>query len=279
MKRAKTKPLPIYKIRRRPMLPNYKTCHVLTPAQLSDLETLSRVCRAAEPITLSFPAQYPEAERLPYHPYHLLYLGDRLISALSILPMDEETCEAMALTAPDCRRRGYFSLLLEHALDEFLCYEEAPDLAFTTDVNSPDALLTLKALECEYWYSELMLSLPFPVPTQKQTAPSAPHLFRRHEEGEVICFELWLQGGCEQPAGTCYVLDFGAWYYLYGLEVQTDLRRRGFGRALVSHVLSCLNQEGRTKLKLQVSSQNTAALALYHSLGFAETERIDYYLY
>ena len=260
------------------MLPKYIPCHTLTPAQLSDLETLLKDCRAADPITLSFPADYPEAEKLPYHPYHLLYLGDRLVSALSLLPADEETCEAMALTAPDCRRLGYFSLLLDHACDELLCYGEMPDLAFVSDANSPDALAALKALECEYWYSELMMSLPFPAKVYQPVSLSVPHLFRQQTEGETTCFELWMKDS-EQPAGTCSILNFGSWYYLYGLEVCPQLRRRGFGKALLGHILSSLDQEGHTKLKLQVNSQNTAALALYHHMGFVETERIDYYLY
>ena len=65
---------------------------------------------------------------------------------------------------------------------------------------------------------------------------------------------------------------------LEAVLVARSARRRGIGRALVLEWLSWAQGEGEMEAMLEVRSSNTAALALYHRLGFAvQGRRPDYY--
>ena len=261
--------------------PKYISCRRLTQNQLHDIDSLTTACREAEGLSLSFPAEADEES--PYPPYHLLYVGNLLVSAFSLLPMDENTWEAMAMTLPPFRRRGYMSLLFDHAYDD-LCASigsasengaSDPDIAFYTDLKSADALKTLEALECEYWYSELMMSLDFPWKLGSTNA-QADLSFQSAPSSELTTFRAVLN---DVVIGSCCILDFSQWYYLYGLEIYPEYRGKGFGKAFLQHLLGELDQKTHRKVKLQVHSQNSTALSLYEKTGFKENDRIDYYLY
>ncbi len=56
--------------------------------------------------------------------------------------------------------------------------------------------------------------------------------------------------------------------HILNLAVDPAARRRGVGRALMVHVLETFAEKGATKATLEVRRSNTAAQALYESLGF-----------
>lgn len=63
-------------------------------------------------------------------------------------------------------------------------------------------------------------------------------------------------------------------FYLSKIGVATDLRGRGFGRALLEQYLATGESAGFRRFRLDVAADNAPAIALYHSLGFAiESER------
>ncbi len=65
---------------------------------------------------------------------------------------------------------------------------------------------------------------------------------------------------------------------LYRIAVKEDKRGRGVGYRLIKNALDYLEPEGLETLFLEVRGQNTAALALYSSLGFCEIgKRRNYY--
>lgn len=69
----------------------------------------------------------------------------------------------------------------------------------------------------------------------------------------------------------------GEWH-INSLAVATDVRRQGHARRLLASVGLQLVREGVSAATLEVRRGNTAALALYRSLGFVvEGERRDYY--
>jgi ribosomal protein S18 acetylase RimI-like enzyme len=61
--------------------------------------------------------------------------------------------------------------------------------------------------------------------------------------------------------------------YLDELAVAPWARRRGVGRALVEECARLARADGRERLTLMVTSDNTGARALYRAAGFAETNR------
>lgn len=58
---------------------------------------------------------------------------------------------------------------------------------------------------------------------------------------------------------------------LLTLAVAPDARRRGLGRGLVARFLYQARLRGADKAFLEVSAENTAAIALYESAGFARS--------
>ncbi|MDB5352530.1 MAG: acetyltransferase [Planctomycetota bacterium] len=64
---------------------------------------------------------------------------------------------------------------------------------------------------------------------------------------------------------------------LIDLEVDPAFRRKGFGRHLVAEILRHVRHQNTDVLTAQTSVENTAALALYHSLGFEPVESSTLY--
>jgi ribosomal protein S18 acetylase RimI-like enzyme len=58
-----------------------------------------------------------------------------------------------------------------------------------------------------------------------------------------------------------------------GMLVAREWRRRGVGSALVAAAIEWARVRGLHKLSLSVFAHNTAAIALYHRLGFVEEGR------
>ncbi|HVB78070.1 MAG TPA: GNAT family N-acetyltransferase [Candidatus Nitrosotalea sp.] len=71
---------------------------------------------------------------------------------------------------------------------------------------------------------------------------------------------------CSFPTSTCHV---------DGLVVAPAQRRRGIGRQIAEHALDRARRAGVTRVWTEASPQLAAALALFHSLGFKESVRID----
>jgi RimJ/RimL family protein N-acetyltransferase len=59
----------------------------------------------------------------------------------------------------------------------------------------------------------------------------------------------------------------------FGISVDRAFWHRGIGRALTSACVECARRAGYLQLELEVVGTNTAALALYHDVGFVEYGR------
>ena len=81
-----------------------------------------------------------------------------------------------------------------------------------------------------------------------------------------------------REAGVCSTMNSGTSVYLWGLEIRSRFRGKGYGKAFFLQVLKQLEQNAPAVL-LQVSGDNTAALNLYKKTGFRITETLSYYLY
>ena len=59
--------------------------------------------------------------------------------------------------------------------------------------------------------------------------------------------------------------------FSYGIAVASGMRRRGVARAALLQLFDLMQERGFTLVRVQVSPQNTASLALHRSLGFEDT--------
>jgi ribosomal-protein-alanine N-acetyltransferase len=80
------------------------------------------------------------------------------------------------------------------------------------------------------------------------------------------------------------LLGYACWWvigdevHILNLAVRPEARRGGTGRALVQRILTDAEGNGAASVSLEVRPENTAALALYHGLGFAQIgRRKNYY--
>lgn len=64
---------------------------------------------------------------------------------------------------------------------------------------------------------------------------------------------------------------------IYGLGVLPEERKKGFGRAVLTHAVEKLKDANAAKIMLQVAAENATALSLYKSCGFQETSVMDYF--
>ncbi|OSN06427.1 ribosomal protein S18-alanine N-acetyltransferase [Lonsdalea iberica] len=65
---------------------------------------------------------------------------------------------------------------------------------------------------------------------------------------------------------------------LFNIAVHPEHQRRGYGRALMEHLIAEMEQRGILTLWLEVRASNQRAIALYEFLGFNEVSiRRNYY--
>ena len=81
------------------------------------------------------------------------------------------------------------------------------------------------------------------------------------------------------PEVTCFLAPQGESVYLYSLQVLPELRNRHLGTAFISALLPRLAEKGFKSIKLQVSSENLPAMALYKKTGFYITQTLSFYEY
>lgn len=93
-------------------------------------------------------------------------------------------------------------------------------------------------------------------------------LAERHVRGHVVS-----EGPRGAPAGFILSHVVAPEAEVLTVAVATERRRRGLGRALLSHHLARLAGEGVTVSFLEVEEGNGAAIALYTAMGYREVGR------
>ncbi len=85
------------------------------------------------------------------------------------------------------------------------------------------------------------------------------HLLVAESDGERVGL-LWLR-----------IPSLGDAAFVFDVEVQTQQRGKGFGRAIMLAAESYARDRGATALRLHVFGSNTVARSLYESLGYETT--------
>ncbi|MCG7626081.1 GNAT family N-acetyltransferase [Epibacterium sp. Ofav1-8] len=99
------------------------------------------------------------------------------------------------------------------------------------------------------------------------------------QDGEAIgmlhCFEMEADGGVDDdPVLQPYSqLEDAGSLYVAGLAISESFRRRGLGYKLMLQAEEKARQMGLSRVSLLCFDQNSAAMSLYHKLGYVEQGR------
>ena len=227
----------------------------------------------------------------------LWWEGDRLLGFLGIYGFDALP-ELVGMVAPDARRRGIGSALLDAAMP--LCRERGrrrpllivprPSLAgkrlalrrggvldhsehalvLSGDpaTGPPGLTISLRRASVEDLPAiERLLELGFGGPAPDDLAG---RLDSPHEQTAIV----ELSGS---PVGTLRLRRDGDDARIYGFVIDPAWQGRGIGRAALRRACVQLRAEGTRRIGLEVDVENDRALTLYTSVGFTPVITEDYF--
>lgn len=279
----------------------------LNSTQHRRIEDLIDLCCQNDPIRLSVPLPHPGTE-LQDERFFALYDQGILVSTIHLFYPDHTVGELIGFTHPGCRRQGHFRRLLDLAAD----YADEIGLEqvyLITDGNSGDALLALNRLGLEEEYVEFMLEKNLAGPAncwlpphtdhpssdtltvfEASSSPLAAGLFSEifqtdleqcdsylkeiSSEERIHTYTLTQNGN---PIGQTQLTFMGDMAYISGFGILPEYRGRGYGLNFLKRLERLMTSRSVTRLTLQVSDQNKAALSLYRKDGFETLEALHYY--
>lgn len=119
------------------------------------------------------------------------------------------------------------------------------------------------------------LAAAYAIEQRSHAFPWSEKTFASNQGDRYFNLRLDVEGQMAAFAVTQVVLDEAT---LFNIAVDPAYQRRGLGRELLEHLIAELEAQDVFTLWLEVRASNTAAIALYESLGFNEaTIRRNYY--
>lgn len=119
------------------------------------------------------------------------------------------------------------------------------------------------------------LARAYAIETRAHAFPWSEKTFATNQGERYLNYRLLVDDVMAAFAITQVVLDEAT---LFNIAVDPTWQRQGLGRQLLEHLIGELEKRGVLTLWLEVRASNTAAIALYESLGFNEaTIRRNYY--
>nr|WP_319489957.1 GNAT family N-acetyltransferase [uncultured Caproiciproducens sp.] len=230
--------------------------------------------------------------------FYLLYEEDRLIAFLSLfIPLAEEA-EVSAYTLPECRERGYFTLLFMKAAEELKKYK-IYKILFVHEPSCTDAKRVLEAVHANYAYSEYLLTFDR-AGYQKCGGALTLKLSESEDIPDVAALDSQLFGndygesvsivtksvnsptikaysallGSER-IGLCNANMEGGNVSIFGVGISPAYQGKGYGREMLNRLLEQLMHESG-EISLEVSSSNGIAYHLYITSGFQIKTQFDY---
>lgn len=257
----------------------------LSTLQIKEIRAVVDACCHNDHGSLSYPLTETAVD------HYLLYDEDQTMCAvLAWIGADdgsESYIECIAFTRPEARNRGYFSALLEQAIEDHnecdilfavpegdtVCFDTAATLrAIEAEYDSSDYRMELELQPENHTLSELHLCL-LPEQNPVQTANPVSWTLSRIPSPDADSSDTDVLGTC------CTSLLSGECVCLHDVEILPGLRGRGYGTRLIRMLASALLDAGIRRIILHVSGENQAAVALYKKTGFRTTETLSYYLY
>lgn len=199
--------------------------------------------------------------------YYILYEREELIAGAAIFLMGEQldglcVYEIAAFTASIHRRRQHFNRLLA-AMRPKLKGSYAKYAVY----DNADAAAALNALQAKHSHDELMMTLDLDGTAYEACKASGINVDLETGHAYSECSECYFR-----------IDNTGSNAYVFGVQTYANCLRQGHAYTMLCELFDTLhNRQGVISVSLQVSSENTPALKLYHKLGMQQSEKISLY--
>jgi ribosomal protein S18 acetylase RimI-like enzyme len=126
--------------------------------------------------------------------------------------------------------------------------------------------------EAEAHYAQSLVTSGQPA---QDAARNAAHTYARllPDEFATPDHHFWYAYDGERRVGFLWIKVTDNAAFVYNIAVEPDVRRRGYGRAIMLAAERWCRENALARIGLHVFAHNTGARALYEQLGFTETGR------
>ena len=287
------------------------TKKILSVADIAALQHLAEVCEDYEQIRLRISWGMLQTRPGDFPLDFLYYEDGKITGYLALDDRGVETKELFGMVHPAYRRRGIFRSLFQ-AAKEICRSRGVKRLVLTCERASPSGQAFVRSVDASYDFSEHEMVLTDFCPRHQFDH----HLSVRVADQDDIAALAFVQAaafgdseavvrrriatfmakpmcryylvtfgeesvGCEEPVGSLR-LELMDEVGIYAFGIHPAYRGRGYGRQMLEEVIYQIRADQNTSQKaivLDVETDNSHALSLYHSCGFQIRATYDYYNY
>ncbi len=275
----------------------------LTGEEFAAVAELVAVCNAFDQLdfslVLEIAKEYEDRESKDSNIY-LYYEHNRLVGALVLDSFGTEDKELNGVVHPEYRRKGIFTALTNAARSD-VPERGIHQLTFLCDRFSQSGQAFIQFIGAKYDFSEHSMILrdfkehePYKErillrPAFMEDAPLLAHITatsfgeserrtQEHLKKDIVNprRRYFLASWGNEPVG-CFNLWLGNTIGIYAFCVRPEYRRHGFARQMLEQIIRQIRRETTQDITLEVDTTNTAAIALYHAVGFQEITTVGYY--
>ena len=280
----------------------------LSSTEVLRIKRLAQSCEAYEDLHISIP--WASLLRRPGDTINdfLYYADGELVGYLSLNDIDPVINEVTGMVHPAYRRRGIFRRLLRAAQEECVSRGEE-QLLLTCEHSSRSGKAFIQTLPVEHMVSEYEMvltdfrerqsfderltfhkaessdlativkiqSASFRTPEEATARRVLYHAQDPHRS--YYLFTYGEEGtGCQEPVGSMR-LDHGEETVgIFAVGILPGYQGRSYGRQMLEEAIRIIRSYSQKPIFLFVNIENTRAVKLYRSCGFAIKTTYDYYL-
>jgi len=232
---------------------------------------------------------------------YAVYEGETLIGYLMLFPYLPNEYEVNALVHPDYRKRGVFTALLETAKQDATA-NGCEAFTFVIDREAKSGKAVLDHFGATYQFSEYNLVLkkaelflkPNEVTLREATPEDRSLIIATLSEafGDPVDVTENIYQQIDTPDRVTYIGEVDGKAVgviralltgedaasIHAFGVKAGEQGNGYGTKMLKQMVQQLFRMGRTKLELDVETENKAALEIYKRAGFAVNGGYEFYM-
>jgi ribosomal protein S18 acetylase RimI-like enzyme len=274
--------------------------NTLSAENLTNIKHLYEVCNSYDNSNYTFDVDDDFSKENDINTF-LLFQENELVSSITLFAPTKKEAELIALTLPQKRKQGYFTMLLKEAIIE-IKRRDIKSILFVSDSKSNSGINTIKHLKTTYDFSEYLLKFNnkekllieandniqitmADIKDKEKLTCIVSKAFNTKIKDESDRMEslfsatnrtiysikfktevVGLIGICEEEDRT----------YIFGFSIDPNFQKKGIGSYTLSEIVKiCLLNN--KDIVLEVQADNLNALNVYVNAGFAIQTEFKYY--